>query len=72
MFGFLACVLGGFNSFFAPIIGTIIIPLLYNIFGSLPIQNAGMWQTAMTFIVVMILILVFPNGILGKKTIKKV
>lgn len=72
VFGFLACVLGGFNSFFAPIIGTIIIPLLYNIFGSLPIQNAGMWQTAMTFIVVMILILVFPNGILGKKTIKKV
>lgn len=72
VFGFLACVLGGFNSFFAPIIGTIIIPLLYNIFGSLPIKNAGMWQTAMTFIVVMILILIFPNGILGKKTIKKV
>jgi len=46
--------------------------LLYNIFGSLPIKNAGMWQTAMTFIVVMILILIFPNGILGKKTIKKV
>lgn len=64
--------LGGFNSFFAPIIGTIIIPLLYNIFGSLPIKNAGMWQTAMTFIVVMILILIFPNGLLGKKTIKKV
>lgn len=68
----IAGVLGGFNSFFAPIIGTIIIPLLYNIFGSLPIKNAGMWQTAMTFIVVMILILIFPNGILGKKTIKKV
>lgn len=72
VFGFLACVLGGFNSFFAPIIGTIIIPLLYNIFGSLPIKNAGMWQTAMTFVVVMILILIFPNGLLGKKTIKKV
>ena len=72
VFGFLACVLGRFNSFFAPIIGTLLIPLMYNIFGSLPIKNAGMWQTTFTFVIVMVLILIFPNGLLGKKTIKKV
>ena len=34
--------------------------------------NAGMWQNLITFVVVLLLILIFPNGILGKKYIKKV
>jgi fumarate reductase subunit D len=31
-----------------------------------------MWQNLITFVVVLLLILIFPNGILGKKYIKKV
>ena len=34
--------------------------------------NAGMWQNLITFVIVLLLILIFPNGILGKKYIKKV
>ncbi len=74
VFGFLACVLGGFGSFPAPILGAVIIPLIYNFAGnpSLMGPNAGMWQNAVTFLVVLLLILIFPNGILGKKHVKKV
>lgn len=74
VYGFLACVLGGFSSFAAPILGCVIIPLIYN-FAGLPQvlgQDAAIWQNAVTFGLILILILIFPNGILGKKTIKKV
>ena len=74
VFGFLACVLGGFSSFPAPILGAVIIPLVYNFAGnpSLMGPDAGMWQNLVTFAVVLLLILAFPNGLLGKKYIKKV
>jgi len=74
VYGFLACVLGGFGSFPAPILGAVIIPLIYNFAGnpSLLGPNAGMWQNLITFVVVLLLILAFPNGLLGKKYIKKV
>lgn len=74
IYGFLACVLGGFGSFPAPILGAVIIPLVYNFAGNPAIMgpNAGMWQNLITFVVVLLLILIFPNGILGKKYIKKV
>ena len=74
VFGFLACVLGGFSSFPAPILGAVIIPLIYNFAGNPVIMgpNAGMWQNMVTFIVVLLLILLFPNGLLGKKYVKKV
>ena len=74
VYGFLACVLGGFGSFPAPILGAVIIPLVYNFAGnpSLMGPDAGMWQNMITFMVVLLLILIFPNGLLGKKYIKKV
>ncbi len=74
VFGFLACVLGGFSSFPAPILGAVIIPLVYNFAGnpSLLGPDAGMWQNLVTFAVVLLLILIFPNGLLGKKYVKKV
>lgn len=74
VYGFLACVLGGFGSFPAPILGAVIIPLVYNFAGNPNLMgpNAGMWQNMITFVVVLLLILIFPNGLLGKKYIKKV
>jgi branched-chain amino acid transport system permease protein len=74
VFGFLACVLGGFSSFPAPILGAIIIPLIYNFAGNPNLMgaDAGMWQNLVTFVLVLLLILAFPNGLLGKKYIKKV
>ncbi|MGI6696529.1 MAG: branched-chain amino acid ABC transporter permease [Christensenellales bacterium] len=74
VFAFLACVLGGFSSFPAPILGAVIIPLVYSFAGNPKLMGpqAGIWQNLTTFMVVLILILIFPNGLLGKKTIKKV
>lgn len=74
IYGFLAFVLGGFSSFPAPILGAVIIPLVYNFAGnpSLMGPDAGMWQNLITFLIVLLLILIFPNGLLGKKQIKKV
>jgi len=74
VFAFLACVLGGFGSFPAPILGSVIIPLVYVFAGNPNImgKQAGIWQNLTTFVVVLLLILIFPNGILGKKLIKKV
>ena len=74
IYGFLACVLGGFSSFPAPILGAVIIPLVYNFAGNPNIMgpDAGMWQNMVTFVVILVLILIFPNRILGKKSIKKV
>ena len=74
VYGFLACVLGGFGSFPAPILGAVIIPLIYNFAGNPALMgaNAGMWQNMITFVIVLLLILIFPNGLLGKKYIKKV
>ena len=74
VFGFLACVLGGFSSFPAPILGAVIIPLIYNFVGNPNLMgpDAGMWQNLITFVVVLLRILVVPNGLLGKKYVKKV
>lgn len=74
VFGFLACVLGGFSSFPAPILGAVIIPLIYNFAGNPNLMgpDAGMWQNLFTFVIVLLLILIFPNGLLGKKYVKKV
>lgn len=74
VYGFLACVLGGFSSFAAPILGCIIIPLIYNFAGLTQLMgpDAAIWQNAVTFAVVLLLILIFPNGLLGHKTVKKV
>lgn len=68
VYGFLSCVLGGLSSFTAPMVGTVIIPLLINIFGVITSQ----WNYALVFVVVIILIIFFPNGLFGKKVVKKV
>ena len=68
IFGFLACVLGGISSFWAPITGCVIIPLLMNysaIFSS-------KWATLISFIIIMLIILIRPNGLFGMKFIRKV
>jgi branched-chain amino acid transport system permease protein len=68
IFGFLACVLGGVSSFWAPITGCVIIPLLLN-FSSV---ISPKWATLISFTIIMLIIMVRPNGLFGKKVIKKV
>jgi branched-chain amino acid transport system permease protein len=68
IFGFLACVLGGISSFWAPIVGCVIIPLLLN-YSSI---FSPKWATLISFIIIMLIIMIRPNGLFGKKYVKKV
>jgi branched-chain amino acid transport system permease protein len=68
IYGFLACVLGGVSSFGAPIAGCVLIPLFLNYSAILSPQWAGL----ITFILIMLIILVRPNGLFGKRLVKKV
>ncbi|MEA4821718.1 MAG: hypothetical protein VB122_05785, partial [Erysipelotrichales bacterium] len=67
-YGFLAIVLGGVTSFFAPVLGAIMIPLVMNFAAAF----TSVWADAIVFSVVLIAILIRPNGLFGKKMIKKV
>ncbi|MDR1894518.1 MAG: branched-chain amino acid ABC transporter permease [Spirochaetales bacterium] len=68
IYGFLACVLGGLSSFGAPIAGCVLIPLFLNYSAVFSPKWAGL----ISFILIMLIILVRPNGLFGKKLVKKV
>lgn len=66
---FLAAVLGGFTSFAGPMIGAILIPvasvLLYW-------QVTKTWSLVIVYILILIVVLLKPQGLFGKKIAKKV
>lgn len=66
--GFLACILGGFNSFVGPIVGTVLIPLVGNYVG----WFESVWKDLIIYVLILIVILIKPNGLFGKKVSKKV
>jgi branched-chain amino acid transport system permease protein len=68
IYGFLACVLGGVSSFSAPIAGCVLIPLFLNYSAILSPKWAGL----ISFILIMLIILVRPNGLFGRRFVKKV
>ncbi|MCL2832478.1 MAG: branched-chain amino acid ABC transporter permease [Treponema sp.] len=68
IFSFLACVLGGVTSFWAPITGCVIISLLLNYSAVFTPK----WAALISFVIIMLVILIRPNGIFGKKFIRKV
>ena len=66
--GFLASILGGFSSFYGPIIGAMIIPIskaLIAIYNSL-------WSSVILYSLILLVILIKPIGLFGKKVNKKV
>ncbi len=66
--GFLASVLGGFSSFYGPIVGAVLLPLskaLIAIFNSL-------WSSVILYSLILLVILIKPIGLFGKKINKKV
>lgn len=68
IFGFLACVLGGVSSFWSPIAGCVIISLLLNYSAVF----SPKWAALISFVIIMLIILIRPNGIFGKRFVKKV
>ena len=71
---FLAGILGGFATFYGPVFGAVIIYLLDAIVGCICIHvpELSTWKSAVVYLVVMLLVLWKPQGLFGKKMVKKV
>lgn len=71
--GFLASILGGFSTFYGPIIGAIIIPILnissYVLTDGTPL---AVYYKIFVYVIILIIILIKPIGLFGKKIAKKV
>jgi branched-chain amino acid transport system permease protein len=65
---FLASVLGGFTSFYGPLVGAILLPLT-NIFIK---YFYGLWSKVIVYTLLLIVVLIKPIGLFGKRIAKKV
>lgn len=71
---FLACIVGGFGTFYGPVIASVIICILSNFIGLLGGQIEGLtpWRETIVYLICCIIVLIKPEGIFGKRSIKKV
>lgn len=76
LMAFLACVVGGFSTFWGSAVATVIIWLLgalVNLLGTVDaIANITMWKDVIVYGIAMILVLIKPSGLFGKAVRKKV
>lgn len=66
---FIACVLGGFQTFYGPVIGAYIIAILNNL---LSLYVSSIWGQQILYLLIIIFIVFRPVGLVGKKITKKV
>lgn len=66
--GFLALILGGATTFYGPVVAAVIIPFLNN-YLAVPFTK---WSGVLVYTIVLLVVLWKPNGLFGKKVIKKV
>ena len=71
---FLAGILGGFATFYGPIYGCVIIYMLNVLIGCIcvHVQSLSNWKEAVVYLLVMLIVLWKPQGLFGKKMVKKV
>ena len=73
---FLAGILGGFSTFYGPVIGAVLIPAASSCVGFLAnfpaFSGISRWQMVVVYVLMLFAILLKPEGLFGKKTIKKV
>jgi branched-chain amino acid transport system permease protein len=65
----IACVLGGFQTFYGPVIAAYIIGISSNL---IVFYISDTWGEPILYIFILIFILIKPNGLIGKKLVKKV
>jgi branched-chain amino acid transport system permease protein len=65
---FLAGIIGGFTSFVGPLVGATLLTIVGNLIGF----SFSLEREVLVYGLILILILIKPNGLLGKKVIKKV
>ena len=68
--GFLSSILGGFGTFYGPVVGSVLYTLTNNLVG-FPAELTQ-WKDVIVYALILLVILVRPIGLFGKKTIKKV
>lgn len=66
---FIACVLGGFQTFYGPVLGAYIIGIMKNM---LVYYVSSIWGEQILYILIVIFIVFKPQGLVGKKIVKKV
>ncbi|MDD3123182.1 MAG: branched-chain amino acid ABC transporter permease, partial [Candidatus Izemoplasmatales bacterium] len=66
--GFMAAILGGFSSLVGPLLASILIPILTGLFSFI----VPLWQNAVVYIFILVIVLVKPLGLFGKRIAKKV
>ena len=66
--GFIAASLGGFSSFIGPIVGAFMIPILSNLI----FYFSPLWQNAIVYLLILLIVLAKPLGLFGKRIAKKV
>mgnify|MGYP000862523047 CR=1 FL=1 len=66
---FLSCVLGGFQTFHGPVVAAYIIGFASNF---ISYYISSIWSDPILYILILIAILFKPNGLFGKKIVKKV
>lgn len=71
---FLAGILGGFATFHGPVLGAVIIYMMNALVGcvGLHVPEISGWKSAIVYFLVMLLVLIKPQGLFGKKMVKKV
>lgn len=65
---FMASILGGFSTFFGPIVGAVLIPATSTVVG----YQYSVWKNVIVYVLILIVILIRPYGLFGKKIQKKV
>ncbi|MDR2609927.1 MAG: branched-chain amino acid ABC transporter permease [Clostridiales Family XIII bacterium] len=64
-----ACVLGGFQTFYGPVIGAYLIAICSNF---LKLYVSSVWGEQLMYLIILAFLLFRPNGLVGKTYIKKV
>ena len=65
---FFAAILGGFSTFYGPVVGIILLTILNNFFST----YFNPWGTTVLYLFIMLVVLIKPLGLFGKKIAKKV
>lgn len=65
----IACVLGGFQTFYGPVLGAYIIGISRNL---LLYYFSSVWGGQILYVLILIFLVLRPYGLIGKKTVKKV
>jgi branched-chain amino acid transport system permease protein len=65
----LACVLGGLGKFFGPVAAAYLIAIATNL---VSFYVSSVWSDAIIYLLILAILLITPNGIFGKKILKKV